>query len=259
MGTVDVIQQIRDLRVPEGMFTSARTKTRQSRTDDARAHESSRPPVPRTYAAFPSGYTAPPVAYQSHPLSPAAFPPPARSGPQFPEFPPPALIPPNHHGYYSPNQPQREFGPHQDQHISPPAQDRQNGTYRSSPSASYMTGSPSNSPTAQSPHYEIRQHSSPNLIAMSPSASSVAKYGHLESPSSPVSSTFSSESQPEGRIPYSAERDAPLPAPRSKDVTISYCGGRVELAPLNSLQRSHPYRRDPVDDQTLRLLRSRPT
>lgn len=29
---------------------------------------------------------------------------------------------------------------------------------------------------------------------------------------------------------------------------------RVELAPLHSLQRSHPYRRDPVDDKTLRLL-----
>ncbi|KAH7924215.1 hypothetical protein BV22DRAFT_972841, partial [Leucogyrophana mollusca] len=30
---------------------------------------------------------------------------------------------------------------------------------------------------------------------------------------------------------------------------------RVDLAPLYSLQRSHPYRRDPVDDKALRMLR----
>lgn len=31
---------------------------------------------------------------------------------------------------------------------------------------------------------------------------------------------------------------------------------RHDLAPLHSLKRNHPYRRDPVDDKTLRLLAS---
>lgn len=43
----------------------------------------------------------------------------------------------------------------------------------------------------------------------------------------------------------------------SPEVSVGIGPRRVDLAPLHSLQRSHPYRRDPVDDTALRLLGNR--
>jgi Gti1/Pac2 family transcription factor len=59
--------------------------------------------------------------------------------------------------------------------------------------------------------------------------------------------------------------------PSFESHTVEWCGfesdsrrgslgpTRVDLAPLHALQRSHPYRRDPVDDRALRLLGPRPS
>ncbi|EGO25873.1 hypothetical protein SERLADRAFT_388466 [Serpula lacrymans var. lacrymans S7.9] len=46
--------------------------------------------------------------------------------------------------------------------------------------------------------------------------------------------------------------------PRSTSEAAGPGPCRVDLAPLHSLQRNHPYRRDPVDDKALRLLGPRP-
>lgn len=63
---------------------------------------------------------------------------------------------------------------------------------------------------------------------------------------------------------FTEERHVPYETTSSVRTRVGHDGefeqgegpSRVKLAPLHSL-RNHPYRRDPVDDKALRLLRPR--
>ncbi|KAI8993971.1 Gti1/Pac2 family-domain-containing protein [Trametes punicea] len=288
--TIDDIPMLRDLVVPDGIFSSARTSKPGKRGDGSRNANST---VKRMYAPFPPHPTrrvrpedtppslpAPPGPSSAasaavtlnaapDPLLPSPHPVAAGSVPLHP--------PPVHHTsaalpfFPTPEQQQPNS-------LSYPLSDRLMQTdgvkplLSASPSlASFSPVSPVTQPT---PHYgwatesgyaasahaqrrlshsnspsfsDCSSRSAPSPLHMSPSLSSAS----TSSQDSPMLVAATPPLWDNGE-PY---KPAPmLPLPSNEDMHTP----RVDLVPLETLPRSHVYRRSPTDDRALRLLALRP-
>ncbi|CDO69159.1 hypothetical protein BN946_scf185042.g61 [Trametes cinnabarina] len=284
--TIDDIPMLRDLVVPDGIFSSARTSKPGKRGDGSRTANST---VKRMYAPFPphptrrvrSNDTPPPLPALSGPTSAAnasvtlnapsdvllAPPPPIPAGSV------PLLPPSNHPSAALPFFPAPEQ-PHAnslslaltERSMLP---DGMKPLLSASPSsmASYSPVSPVTQPT---PHYawttesgyaasthvqrrlshsnspsfsECSSRSAPSPMHMSPALSSAS----TSSQDSPMLLAATPPLWDNGE-PY---KPAPmLPLSSSEDMHTP----RVDLVPLETLPRSHVYRRSPTDDRALRLL-----
>ncbi|KAJ6507251.1 Gti1/Pac2 family-domain-containing protein [Mycena vitilis] len=330
MGTVDDILNVRDLQVPTGIFTNARTGKRRNNDSDQAAPQST---VARVYAAFPSPLPAlaprpakTELSTSSAKRSPSPtvrmfepYPrPPSRTQRQ--QSPPSATyydsgesqayshavasssrLPSLHYTYPSP--------PHKFPMLPPQHCTRRDSREYPSSDAherplAHTVVSPYTPSVVSSPYSSVRlrplspvppvEQDSPPLHQPQP-----ASGGWLTTPlmpyhprhgsprsdynSSGSSSSYSSPSpitlyplysSPASYNVPSSERDSrslpriempidPTPAifvssvtdfERRETARPGAIGPCRDLAPLNSLTRLHPYRRDPTDDKALRLL-----
>ncbi|KAI9067325.1 hypothetical protein FKP32DRAFT_1701098 [Trametes sanguinea] len=200
--TIDDIPMLRDLVVPEGIFSSARTSKPGKRGDSSRTANST---VKRMYAPFPphptrrvrSNDTPPPIPAPPGPNSAASASVTLNAAPDALLAPPPPL----------------------------PAGSRRL--------------SHSNSPSFS----DCSSRSAPSPLHMSPALSSAS----TSSQDSPMLVAATPPLWDNGE-PY---KPAPmLPLSSSEDMHTP----RVDLVPLETLPRSHVYRRSPTDDRALRLL-----
>ncbi|OSD07026.1 hypothetical protein PYCCODRAFT_1359784 [Trametes coccinea BRFM310] len=287
--TIDDIPMLRDLVVPDGIFSSARTSKPGKRGDSSRTANST---VKRMYAPFPphptrrvrSNDTPPPIPAPPGPNSAAtssvalnaapdallAPPPPLPAGsvplhPPSVHHMPPAALP----FFTTPEQPHsNSLSLALTEHRSA-LSDGVKPLLSASPSsmASYSPLSPVTQPT---PHYgwtteagyaasahaqrrlshsnspsfsECSSRSAPSPLHMSPALSSAS----TSSQDSPMLVAATPPLWDNGE-PY---KPAPmLPLSSSEDMHTP----RVDLVPLETLPRSHVYRRSPTDDRALRLL-----
>ncbi|KAL1945932.1 hypothetical protein VTO73DRAFT_1934 [Trametes versicolor] len=281
--TIDDIPQVRDLVVPEGIFSSARTAKPGKRGEGSRASNST---VKRMYAPFPShptrrarsNDTPPPPSLPPGPSSLAGTAA-AYSGPHDPHLPPPPdafpagplpLHPPPDHAsalpYFSTSE-QQSFNSLShalsEQFMSP--DDTKPMLLPTGSTLSSFGTAAVNQPT---PHYGWNTDSGYAATAhrMSNSRSPSFSDGSRRSTNSPpsplnMSPALSSASTSSQDSPMLVAQTPPLwdngepykPAPllpASDDMLTP----RVDLVPLETLPRSHVYRRSPTDDRALRLL-----
>ncbi|KAH7889092.1 Gti1/Pac2 family-domain-containing protein [Phlebopus sp. FC_14] len=131
---------------------------------------------------------------------------------------------------------------------------------RSSLPYTYAT-SPSRSPPG-SPSSHHRPPSTVGTFQPAPKSADAARglsNPYSYSPHVPPTVLASPHNVSQVSLPPPAELLRPDPPAQLYEVTGSEDSAgvgpcRVDLAPLHSLQRNHPYRRDPVDDKALRLL-----
>ncbi|KAJ6594461.1 hypothetical protein B0H19DRAFT_1095594 [Mycena capillaripes] len=328
LGTVDDIEDVRQLQVPTGMFTSTRIGKRKN-TDSEAAPQST---IARVYAAFPS--PLPPLAPRPRKSDPSTSTvgrspspssvrmyepysrPHSRTRPQSPPIyygpegsqsyshpgPSGSQLPPLHYSYPSPPPNNYTMPP---SGRPPPTYTRQNsGDYPRSDIHGHLPPLTSAQaygsvrvrlapppPTDQDSHepqhpqqpqpqqasggwitsqmvYQPRQGSPRSEYASSSSSSS--SYAS-SSPLAPLYPLYSpgpgtyevrsggtdSRSLPRLQMPVDPEPAILISSPTDTQRRGEF--GRVDLAPLNSLTRLHPYRRDPTDDRALRLLGPRPS
>ncbi|KAJ7282724.1 Gti1/Pac2 family-domain-containing protein [Mycena rebaudengoi] len=269
LGTVDELRHVGSLDVPPGTFTSTRVSKLKGRNSDANGTTQSS--VTRTYAAFPSpmahaapsaktsalGQNTPSVQmYEPYPKAqshPHPYYSPTES--YTPTLPPLSVLPPLHF-QYSP-QPNGSGYPRVDMSDHPRA-----GSARlDQPQARFSnSSSPQNSmdnclPRHSSPHSDSTSSSS-SSYAPSPSAYTTTPLEWSGAYTPPTAGTPLSlprlqmppESFPAGALLLST---SPMDAESERRGDIGPCR---DLAPLNSLTRLHPYKRDPNDDKALRKL-----
>ena len=107
------------------------------------------------------------------------------------------------------------------------------------------------------PQYNIRQPYTSTPSSQSLSYTQSSDQSSLEDYSHSVSSHSSDQTSPTLSHPHHSPFIQDCVFPDDRQVQESGVPpSRVKLAPLHSL-RNHPYRRDPVDDKALRLLRPR--
>lgn len=326
LGTIDDIQGIAELVVPEGTFQSTRV-SKSRKGDDSRVRsdvlKSTSSSVTRTYAPFPSPY---PVQSTPYPALPSTFTqeccsPGAQSShnspycspsevPQFsvpPPMPPMASsnpsLPPIRSGVENIDYKMRRPSLPTMLNCSPDLADRR-------ASADYSVPLDSSCISNRVPHHRDQQGSLPSSAAHHGNSFSSAhdrgaeftsrnalpcSYDGNSSRSSPApyhgspagshqplhrsQDDVTNVNSPYAYSPHTAypthgTSQISLPPPAqlfrpeppsqlievttpSPEVPVGIGPCRVDLAPLHSLQRSHPYRRDPVDDKTLRLLGNR--
>ncbi|KAJ7354643.1 hypothetical protein DFH08DRAFT_855613 [Mycena albidolilacea] len=285
LGTVDDIPDVRHLQVPSNMFTSTRIGKRKNTDSDLPSQSS----VARVYAAFPS--PLPPIAPRPTKSTSAGARPPSPvrmyepySRPQSrtrmqslatyhsPHYTHPGSStlqsPGLHYSYPSPQNlseiaqppynytreiherppPPAEFSatrvrlaPQWPVHPGHPAQPQprhSSGGWITSPIMPYQ-------PRPGSPRSDYNSSSSSSSsYASSPTAPLYPLFSGFESGSS-------TQSLPRLLMPV---EPTPIDLISDSDERRGEIGPCRDLAPLSSLARSHPYRRDPMDDKALRLL-----
>ncbi|KAG9220463.1 hypothetical protein CCMSSC00406_0003919 [Pleurotus cornucopiae] len=331
LGTVDDIDGVGNLEVPDGLFKSTRVSKNRKGEESGRPGESSSvgpsSAPSRTYSAFPTPYSNQPGTpsgsqslhmYQPYPNTNYT------PGYHSPVYSPAAAhrttLPPLSRNYTSPDPPPRlspAAGPQYGEYSQPPAMSERSwsstsSTHRNSdayysddpnsPAGSYRSLAPPHSHTSQPPsqpqsvysadsprtpvdahqplppwpvtlgteinrsdvrapyssrHYVTERsytYLPPTTVDSHPSIPR-AHSPHDHRPAS-MNSAFATHAVPPIVVPE-ATYDAPSPtSSMESDERRGSVGPsrRVDLAPLHALQRSHPYRRDPVDDRALRRL-----
>lgn len=315
LGTIDDIQGVGELQVPDGMFKSTRlVKSRSSSKVDepARINESALRDAAapaRTYAPFPAPYL-PSVPSQSAPQLIQMYEPYAatqyshsRSPEQhYPVTPSSRHIPlPTRTPYQNGNRvvPQPEYGQQDpNRYVSPSPRVIAQAPSFVVPSHSYAYTSASpdtnsamyNSPISPSqpspswydptaretyaqssyssprPDYIEQPYQSPSPVRPPNSAPAIYPSHYT------IDGTMSYSSEPSmmsqeavvyhsvygSRGTYSDDGAASPTDSSTSSGRSGEIGPQRDLAPLHSLKRKHPYRRDPEDDKTLRLLDPRP-
>ncbi|KAH9892713.1 Gti1/Pac2 family-domain-containing protein [Cubamyces lactineus] len=286
--TIDDIPMLRDLVVPEGIFSSARTSKPGKRSDGSRNANST---VKRMYAPFPphptrrvrSSDTPPPLSVPPGTSSATSAAVILNSAPDALLPPPPPLPagsvplhPPNvHHTSavlpFFPTSEQQQSNSLSHALSERPLLPDGVKPLLSSPSSSLASYSPVDAVTQPMPHYgwttesgyAASTHAQRRLShSNSPSFSDRSSSRSAPSPMhmSPALSSASTSSQESPMLaaatpplwdngePY---KPAPiLPLASNDDMHTP----RVPLVPLETLPRSHVYRRSPTDDRALRLL-----
>lgn len=333
LGTVDDIDGVGNLEVPDGLFKSTRVSKNRKGEESGRPGESSSvgpsSAPSRTYSAFPTPYSnhlsqpGTPSGSQSlhmyQPYPNTNYTPGYHSPVYSPAAAPRTTLPPLSRNYTSPDPPPRlspAAGPQYGEYSQPPAMSERSwsstsSTHRNSdayysddpnsPAGSYRSLAPPHSHTSQPPsqpqsvysadsprtpvdahqplppwpvtlgteinrsdvrapyssrHYVTERsytYLPPTAVDSHPSIPR-AHSPHDHRPAS-MNSAFATHAVPPIVVPE-ATYDAPSPTSsmESDERRGSVGPRRVDLAPLHALQRSHPYRRDPVDDRALRRL-----
>ncbi|GBE80481.1 cAMP-independent regulatory protein [Sparassis crispa] len=246
--TIDDIPFLRDLQVPEGTFKSARANKSGKNRDASKSTNSS---VKRTFAPFPSNFPA--HRTQDIPSGRAPLP----TAPQ-PTMLSPDQIPIGIMPLALPLSQQEHILQSLPQTGSSSLIPIDGSSYIPHAIAAYMTAPFVSEPALDASCIPPSRHSSD--MSMSPSLSDFSNGSwpspspshrmsdspsHSASPDSPMADIFAPLT--DNGLPYE-------PAPVSEQDGGQAGGARVDLAPLNSLHRSHPYRRSPIDDRALRLL-----
>ncbi|OBZ70748.1 cAMP-independent regulatory protein pac2 [Grifola frondosa] len=277
--TIDDIQFLRDLVVPDGIFRSARTNKTNKRGESSKTASSS---VKRTYAPFPSNPArrlrsaddqgvqpprpisisregipqhASPVAVHSHYHTTSLFP-----ELSFPPAPP--LSQPNDRMMIPTDSAARSSPPSLSLHTLVPfptnASAISASLYTLEPDYEYASASMAQrSEKSLSPSlsdYSMKSRlSAPSPMHMSPALSNTSSL----SSSSPSLHDSLQDSLVISSIPPLQDDGSPYkPAPLFVDIDgfRRTNGVQVDLAPLHSLPRTQTYRRSSTDDRALRLL-----
>ncbi|KAK0225594.1 hypothetical protein IW262DRAFT_1268061 [Armillaria fumosa] len=310
LGTVDDIEALQNIVIPDGMFTKStrsakNRKARQGRTKDAEPAT-----VSRTYAPYPSEGASnqpPPPASPSQSQSVQMYHPYPRSHQQFPEYqsqpvPSSSVRPavPSDELSYSQTQP--SYPANSMPGSSRPAPPVVNSGLRSalnypptpshpSPSSSHSSHSSQGSPYIergsshwygappqpyvenQPPVYSYPEQQPPASFSSTSTGFSpqnahsfpMVKSHHLpltgsnvQNLAAPISVTSPSSLFMHDQYDPGADSDGTPSSSSMSSVDESRRGdigpNRPALAPLHTLKRRHPYRRDPADDKALRLL-----
>ncbi|KAG7446548.1 uncharacterized protein BT62DRAFT_931983 [Guyanagaster necrorhizus] len=309
LGTVDDIDSLQNITIPDGMFTKSTRSTKNRKARQGRTKDTEPAPVSRTYAPYPS------EAASSHPPPPASPPqsqsvqmyhPYPRSNQQFPEYDPqpvpsssgrPAV--PNSGLSYSQTQPSYPVssmpGPSRPppppiasgprpavNYALPPSHPSPSSSHssRSSQESPYLERGPSHWYTGppQQPYVENQPlvYSYPEQSPASFNTTStgfppqhahlyaMVKSHHLPLTGStvqnlvaPIPLSSSSSLLIHDQYDPGADSDGTPSSSSMSSVDESRrgdIGPSRALAPLHTLKRRHPYRRDPADDKALRLL-----
>ncbi|KAG5221365.1 Gti1/Pac2 family-domain-containing protein [Salix suchowensis] len=263
LGTVDDIDGVGNLEVPDGLFKSTRVSKNRKGEESGRPGESnytSPDPPPRlSPAAGPQygEYSQPPALSErswsstssTHRNSDAYY----SDDPNSPEGSYRSLAPPHSHTSQPPSQPQSVYSA--DSPRTPV------DAHQPLPPWPVTLGTEINRSDVRAPyssrHYVTERsytYFPPTAVESHPSVPRTHS-PHDHRPAS-TNSAFATHAVPQIVVPE-ATYDAPSPTSSiESDERRGSVGPsrRVDLAPLHALQRSHPYRRDPVDDRALRRL-----
>ncbi|KAK0505084.1 hypothetical protein EDD18DRAFT_324447 [Armillaria luteobubalina] len=307
LGTVDDIEALQNIVVPEGMFTKSTRSAKNRKARQGRAKDAEPATVSRTYAPYPSEGASnqpPPPASPSQSQSVQMYHPYPRSHQQFPEYesqPVPSssvrpAVPGDAYAQAQPSYPASSMpGP------SRPAPPLVNAGLRSalnyppmpshpSPSSSHSSHSSQGSPYLersshwygsppqpyvenQPPVYSYPEQQPPASFSSTTTGFSpqnahsfaLVKSHHLpltgsnvQNLAAPISVTSPSSLFMHDQYDPGADSDGTPSSSSMSSVDDSRRGdigpNRPALAPLHTLKRRHPYRRDPADDKALRLL-----
>ncbi|RPD78639.1 hypothetical protein L226DRAFT_299079 [Lentinus tigrinus ALCF2SS1-7] len=272
--TIDDVPELRDLEVPDGIFRSARTTKPGKRGEGSRTSTSS---VKRLYAPFPNQPTRRVRSQDTPPPVPIPMPAGPSSLPVSPVAAPDSMS--QQSGSISLHQPfpppASSFYPESQLASALSRSDQLMFADEVKPPLTAMSLDPSYNPilTEPTPHYAWGSE-----VAYAASAALAHQQARMVNSNSPTSSEHSMQSFLSGHTPIhmspslssasTSSQDSPMlmtstpplwdngepykPAPILPAGDMN--GSRVDLAPLETLPRSHMYRRCPADDRALRLL-----